>query len=663
MKQFLDFTGLSYFLTKLKTIFVSNIKTDTTAGDAASGTITFEKTVDGEVVETTVPVKNVVTTDTAQTISGAKTFTGAVKVPDIADGATDTGLAANKGYVDSKITENDAMSYKGAVVPNSETGKHLPFVAEGSTKNRVDFKVGSTFKASAEGTYYYAEGGGEGKQQIARSGDLFIVNDLTEITPSTSPKTWTITWDYIPAADDVTSVQYSADGTGINVGTSPTYGKAIFGEAAIKPVDTSIAAGSTSENLPTSAAVADYAISGVTAGSGIEVGTKTNGTQDIKIQLSHIGSDSSDPFAGLKFNTTTDMTTPGLAIDNGDGITFANDGKLKVKANTNQGIEVTSNGIGIALYTGSSETPVPSSGLEFDSSDGKLKVKTGDGLDFANSGALKVNANTDQGIEVTSSGVGVKLAEEKDKSSGRLVNVSGLSFDEDGKLKVITGSSITVREGGLDVNYGKGLMMGSHTGTLDLCISNDNSNGLSVDSNGLGLSLATPSTNGVGGSAGAMSAEDKEKLDNLDSAYAKNLDVAAGANNTVDLQLKDGQGTAAVLDTVNISSTNKAISVGVGTASGSTTKLEITANVDEHNGLKVDSSTGIKLDIDTTAGLKETASGNKLAINNGNGITFTNGAIEAKIDSTNNTGGLDFDANGNIEVVSIENGDIDTLFA
>lgn len=40
-------------------------------------------------------------------------------------------------------------------------------------------------------------------------------------------------------------------------------------------------------------------------------------------------------------------------------------------------------------------------------------------------------------------------------------------------------------------------------------------NGLSVDSGGLGISLASPSSSGVGGSGGAMSAADKEKLDGI----------------------------------------------------------------------------------------------------------------------------------------------------
>ena len=44
-----------------------------------------------------------------------------------------------------------------------------------------------------------------------------------------------------------------------------------------------------------------------------------------------------------------------------------------------------------------------------------------------------------------------------------------------------------------------------------------NTNGLSITANGLELATATPSASGVGGSAGAMSAKDKENLDKSNS--------------------------------------------------------------------------------------------------------------------------------------------------
>lgn len=67
----------------------------------------------------------------------------------------------------------------------------------------------------------------------------------------------------------------------------------------------------------------------------------------------------------------------------------------------------------------------------------------------------------------------------------------------------------------LDLDANGGLQLtGSTDGQKQLSIKLDstNANGLALTSAGLKLALATASTNGAGGSAGAMSAADKEKL-------------------------------------------------------------------------------------------------------------------------------------------------------
>ena len=56
----------------------------------------------------------------------------------------------------------------------------------------------------------------------------------------------------------------------------------------------------------------------------------------------------------------------------------------------------------------------------------------------------------------------------------------------------------------------------SNVGVVSVEIDSSNARGLSVGANGLALAAATPSTSGEGGSAGAMTASDKEKLDNAD---------------------------------------------------------------------------------------------------------------------------------------------------
>ena len=705
MAKFLNKEGLDRFLYNLKQIFVKDISEGSTSG--AFQYKTYEEVTDKETGAETlqektvsVQVHNVVTTDTEQTISGAKTFTGTVKVPDIADSATDTGLAANKKYVDDKIAANDAMAYKGTLNQSSD----LPVKSD--TTNKI--KVGATYKVATAGTY---------AGQAAKVGDLFIAQAINSSKD--------ITWDYIPAGDETeTSVRVSDGTTSVTVGTTSKVGPDItFGQAAAKQVDTSISAGSTSTNVPTSAAVANYALKEVknaTNDSSLTIGTKASGEQTLAVKVkanSGITSDSNGLSAnvnansGLSINSSTgaiELTTPGNGIEV-DSTTHT----IQAVGNTTKGIEVSGSGIGIALTADASGLTFNNgtlqidagSGITFDESTGALKVAigsgttsyllfddseglavdiqslTGDGLtiDVNNKLAVNVEQLAGDGLAINGSTIDVNIGSGLtfDEDDGKLiVNISkGLTFDDNGNgtIEIKAGSGLAVGSNpgdsifinindfnGLGFNDNKELIINAGSGiTFDeddgklivkvkptnsglnlngsgvsLKLDSNNANGLSVGANGLALATATPSTSGVGGSAGAMSAADKEKLDNLDSAYAKNLDVAAGANNTVDLQLKDGQGTAAVLDTVNISSTNKAIGVGVGTASGSTTKLEITANVNTAKGLKIDNTSGIE-------------------INNGNGLTFASGespnalTVQAKTD-----GGITVDATG----VSVNSG-------
>jgi hypothetical protein len=66
---------------------------------------------------------------------------------------------------------------------------------------------------------------------------------------------------------------------------------------------------------------------------------------------------------------------------------------------------------------------------------------------------------------------------------------------------------------------GNGLTLSN--GAFSVVIDSNSANGLSVGANGIGLAQAVASTSGAGGSAGAMSASDKEKLDNADvTAYS-----------------------------------------------------------------------------------------------------------------------------------------------
>lgn len=63
-------------------------------------------------------------------------------------------------------------------------------------------------------------------------------------------------------------------------------------------------------------------------------------------------------------------------------------------------------------------------------------------------------------------------------------------------------------------NGGNGIVLGEGN-SFSLKISSTKANGLAVDGNGLRLENVVPSVDGVGGTSGAMSARDKEKLDGL----------------------------------------------------------------------------------------------------------------------------------------------------
>ena len=89
----------------------------------------------------------------------------------------------------------------------------------------------------------------------------------------------------------------------------------------------------------------------------------------------------------------------------------------------------------------------------------------------------------------------------------------------------VTNNVITID---LDANGGLEFT-GSTDGAKKLAIKIDssNANGLALTSAGLKLDLATPSTAGVGGTNGAMSAQDKENLDKLNIALCSDAEIGS----------------------------------------------------------------------------------------------------------------------------------------
>ena len=161
------------------------------------------------------------------------TFTGAVTLN--ADPSTALG-AATKQYVDaqitSKIAASDAMVFKGTLGSN---GTITAVPTTGVVK-------GDTYKVITAGTW---------------AGSSCKVGDLLIALTSGSVEATTTNWAYVPSGDEVTTfIKYST--TTQNLTTSAKTGEIILAEGAIKQVDTSISAGSSSTKLPTSAAVASF---------------------------------------------------------------------------------------------------------------------------------------------------------------------------------------------------------------------------------------------------------------------------------------------------------------------------------------------------------------------------------------------------------------------
>ena len=181
---------------------------------------------------------------------------------------------ANKSYVDSKIAESDAMQYRGSLNQASD----LPTVS--NTTNNV--KVGATYKVATAGTYSYYNGTST-VSQSAKVGDLFIAQAIASGT------TKTITWDYIPAADDVLALSYITSGTPTISTTAQTGTSLTLGSVVTKMVETTLT--NTDANVPTSKAVQTYVSGGYIPNAGNTQGISFNFIRD---NISFVGVESFD---------------------------------------------------------------------------------------------------------------------------------------------------------------------------------------------------------------------------------------------------------------------------------------------------------------------------------------------------------------------------------
>jgi hypothetical protein len=148
--------------------------------------------------------------------------------------------------------------------------------------------------------------------------------------------------------------------------------------------------------------------------------------------------------------------SPDQPGETGAGLLLDDLGRLAVRAMLDQGLIVSSQGVGLALQ--------PGKGLIVDA--GGLAIKSGGGINLGATG-VGVTANAEKGITVDGSGVGLSLQADK----GLVVNASGLAIRPGSGINLgatgigVTanaGRAIIVDGGGVGINFGSTLQVTSN---------------------------------------------------------------------------------------------------------------------------------------------------------------------------------------------------------
>lgn len=238
-----------YQLPAATTSSLGGVKIGTNINISADGTISVSNgsTAAKGVVQLS-EATNSTSTSLAATASAVKKAYDLANTAVPKSGATMTGFlilsadptnalgAATKQYVDTqivaKLQTSDAMTLKGTL----GTGGTITAIPT------TNVTQGDTYKIITKGSYAGWD---------CDAGDMLVAMASGSITATTT------NWLLIPSGDeDVTTIKVATSGVNVN-GTAKT-GNVVFGMAAAKQVDASIASGSTSANLPTSAAVAQF---------------------------------------------------------------------------------------------------------------------------------------------------------------------------------------------------------------------------------------------------------------------------------------------------------------------------------------------------------------------------------------------------------------------
>ena len=177
------------------------------------------------------------------------TFTGPVYV---SENPTNDMQVATKQYVD-KVNAG-GVEYQGSL-GTKESGAAYQEIPTKNVKKGWEYKITST------GNYAGYD---------CKPGDILIAINSGDILPAK------YNWDYFPSGDEKeTYVKYSRDSKDVNLTTDYQTGDIVFGESAIKEVDTSLDNNESSPNLPTSKAVLDWMKNrGITSSDKAVIGIK-----------------------------------------------------------------------------------------------------------------------------------------------------------------------------------------------------------------------------------------------------------------------------------------------------------------------------------------------------------------------------------------------------
>lgn len=187
---------------------------------------------------------------------------------------------------------------------------------------------------------------------------------------------------------------------------------------------------------------------------------------------------------------------------------------------------------GTNIYVVDTDTTGESPVYKFDVLSGSYGVATqsGNGLMSASDKTKLDNAD----VTAYTAGNGVSVSNHEVSAVVDSSNANGLSVGADGLAmapasSAAAGAMSAADKAKLDnadvtaYTAGNGIDISSHA--VSAVVDSNNARGLSVGANGLALAAATPSTSGVGGTDGAMTAADKEKLNSFEEAAQSDIDA------------------------------------------------------------------------------------------------------------------------------------------